>query len=75
MRKDVVGERLQTVGRPRKKTPSGTSRVSMLTHGCCEAVAAERAGGERGIHFAGQNECRVPPSNKAASEAVAATLR
>ena len=71
----VVGKGLQTIVCPRKKTLSGTTRASMPAHGCCEAVAAERAGGERGIHFAGQNECRVPPSNKAASEAPAATLR
>ena len=47
----------------------------MLTHGRCERVARERAGGERDIHFAGQNECRVPPSTKAASEVPAATMR
>jgi hypothetical protein len=42
----------------------------------CEAVAAERAGGERGFLFAAQKaENRVPPSIKAASEAAAATMR
>ena len=42
------------------------------THAMCEAVAAERAGGERGFLFAAQKaENRVPPSIKAASEAVA----
>ena len=46
------------------------------THACCEAVAAERAGGERGFLFAARKaENRVPPSSKAASSTVAATLR
>ena len=46
------------------------------THARCEAVAAERAGGERGFLFAAQKtENRVPPSIKAASSTVAATLR
>ena len=35
-----VGECLQTVGCPRKKTHSGTTCVSMPVHGCCERVAA-----------------------------------
>ena len=52
-----------------KKTLKGTTYVSMLACGCSERVARERAGGERGIHFASQNECRVHPSTKAASEA------
>ena len=47
----------------------------MLAHGRCERVARERAGGERGFIFACQKENRVPPSNKAASEVPAATLR
>ena len=57
------------------ETLKGTTCVSMPTHGCCERVARERAGGERGLLFAGQKANRVPPSNKAASEAVAATMR
>ena len=47
----------------------------MPAHGRCERVARERAGGERVFVFACQKEKRVPPSNKAASEAAAATLR
>jgi len=51
-------------------------RQCLSTHGCCEAVAAERAGGERGFLFATQKaENRVPPSIKAASSAAAATMR
>ena len=56
-------------------TFSGTTYVSMPAHGCCERVARERAGGERGFIFACQKENRVPPSNKAASEVPAATMR
>ena len=46
-----------------------------IANGRCERVARERAGGERGFLFAGRKESRVHPSNKAASEAAAATLR
>ena len=46
-----------------------------FAHTYCEAVAAERAGGERGFLFAGQKENRVHPSIKAASKAFAAALR
>ena len=63
------------IRRPIKKTLKNTTRVSMPAHGRCEAVAAERAGGERCFLFAGQKENRVHPSNKAASEVLAATLR
>ena len=47
----------------------------LFTPARCEAVAAERAGGERGLLFAGQKAIRVHPSIAAASEASAATLR
>ena len=47
----------------------------LFTHARGEAVAAERAGGERGLLFAGQKASRVHPSIAAASEAVAATMR
>ena len=47
----------------------------LFTPASCEAVAAERAGGERGLIFAKQKASRAHPSIAAASEAVAATLR
>ena len=56
-------------------TLKGTTRVSMPASGCCERVARERAGGERGCLFAGQKDSRVHPSNKAARQTDAATLR
>ena len=71
----VVGEGRQTVVCPRKKTLNGTTFVSLPTHGCSERVARERAGGERGLLFAGQKASRVHPSIAAASSAVAATMR
>ena len=46
------------------------------THGGCERVARERAGGEGGFLFATRKaENRVPPSSKAASEIAAASLQ
>ena len=78
--------RLVRAGRPRARpsSPGGLRRgkqraqeknnhkPSPPTHGRCEAVAAERAGGERGFLFAARKaENRVPPSIKAASEAAA----
>ena len=43
-RTGVVSEGLQTVGRPRKKTPSGTSRVSMPAHGVASGSPASAQG-------------------------------
>ena len=60
------GQGSHHIRRSMKKTLKGATQVSMLTHGCCERVARERAGGERGLIFACQKENRVHLSNKAA---------
>jgi hypothetical protein len=61
---------------PVREAVCNNHKRCLLTHGGCEAVAAERAGGERGFLFAMQKaENRVPPSIKAASSAAAATMR
>ena len=57
------------------KTHKQPVMAVLFTHARGEAVAAERAGGERGWLFAGQKANRVHPSIAAASEAVAATMR
>ena len=57
------------------KTHKQPVMAVLFTHARGEAVAAERAGGERGLLFAGQKANRVHPSIAAASEAVAATMR
>ena len=66
----ICGGLLQTVV---SETFQNNRKRCLPTHAWCEAVAAERAGGERRLFFAGQKESRVHPSIKAASEAVAAS--
>ena len=56
------------------KTHKQPVMAVLFTHARGEAVAAERAGGERGLLFAGQKANRVHPSIAAASSAVAATM-
>ena len=63
---------LQTPASGNAKTVS----IGLCTHTLIASGApASAQGGERGFLFAGQKENRVHPSIKAASEAVAATLR